>query len=273
MHVAGIVGPDADAFADRLVASLGERGRVARVRRTDATADGGTLVASADADTTYDLGDDGARVTGPPRSLADALDELAPTHDYAVVTGHPHARIPRVVVGDEDGSGRLGGHVVARLDSAGADESAWEEALAAIEDARARETIPSLVARAKASPEADRAGAIATFTGRVRARDDPDDPETTHLEFEMYEGVAEERMAEIAEELESREGVFAVRMHHRTGVVEAGEDIVFVVVLAGHRSEAFATVSDGIDRLKAEVPIFKKEVTLEGEFWAHERPK
>jgi molybdopterin synthase catalytic subunit len=62
-----------------------------------------------------------------------------------------------------------------------------------------------------------------------------------------------------------------VLLHHRTGVVEAGEDIVFVVVLAGHRREAFRTVEDGIDRLKDEVPLFKKEVTVEETFWRHDR--
>jgi molybdopterin synthase catalytic subunit len=46
-----------------------------------------------------------------------------------------------------------------------------------------------------------------------------------------------------------------------------------VVVLAGHRGEAFRTVEDGIDRLKDEVPLFKKEVTVEEEFWRHERPE
>jgi molybdopterin synthase catalytic subunit len=66
-------------------------------------------------------------------------------------------------------------------------------------------------------------------------------------------------------------GVHAVRLHHRTGVVEAGEDIVFVVVLAGHRAEAFRAVEDGIDRLKDEVPLFKKEVTVEDTYWAHEQ--
>ena len=64
--------------------------------------------------------------------------------------------------------------------------------------------------------------------------------------------------------------MFEVILHHRTGIVEAEEDIVFVVVLAGHRPEAFATVEDGINRLKAEVPLFKKEVTVEGTFWAHQ---
>ena len=264
MRVVGIAGQHADGVADELVARLRRRGRVARVRRDDASADGGASLAEGGANTNYVLSDDGARVTGPWRSLSAVLDELAPDHDYAVVTGYPDARVPHVVVGDGDHDGE----VIARLAEAAPDVSAAVEAVEALEP---HETLESLVSRAKESPGADRAGAIATFTGRVRARDDPDDPETTHLEFETYEGVAEERMAVIREELEARDGVFEVLLHHKTGVVDAGEDIVFVVVLAGHRAEAFATVEDGINRLKAEVPIFKKEVTLDGEFWAHER--
>jgi len=87
----------------------------------------------------------------------------------------------------------------------------------------------------EASADADRAGAIATFTGRVRARDAPNDDRTTHLAFEKYEGSLRSRWDAIAAELTERDGVFEVRMHHRTGVIEAGEDIVFIVVLAGHR--------------------------------------
>ena len=203
-------------------------------------------------------------MSGPQGSLSIVLDRLAPDHDYAVVTGHPDARIPHVAVGGPDHDGE----VIARPEAGTSDVA---DAAEAVEALQPHETLDSLVSRAKESPAADRAGAIATFTGRVRARDDPDGPETTHLEFETYEGVAEERLAAIREELEARDGVFEVLLHHKTGVVDAGEDIVFVVVLAGHRAEAFATVEDGIDRLKAEVPIFKREVTLDGEFWAHER--
>lgn len=132
------------------------------------------------------------------------------------------------------------------------------------------ETLGSLVARVKESSDQDRAGAIATFTGRVRERDAPNDEPTEHLEFEKYDGVAEERLAGIREDLLDREGVYDVALHHRTGVMTAGEDIVFVVILAGHRSEAFRAVEDGIDRLKEAVPLFKKEVTVSDEFWAHE---
>jgi len=143
--------------------------------------------------------------------------------------------------------------------------------LDAAADLDPRITLESLVERVKASPLAERSGAIATFTGRVRVKDAADDTPTTHLEFEKYEGVAADRMRAIREELEARDGVFEVLMHHRTGVIREGEDIVFVVVLAGHREEAFRTVEDGINRLKDEVPIFKKETTENEEFWIHER--
>ena len=149
------------------------------------------------------------------------------------------------------------------------DDSTTPDAVEALEP---YETLGSLVAEVKRSPDARYAGAIATFTGRVRQQEDADDDPTEYLEFEKYESVADERMATIREELEARDGVHGVRMHHRTGLVESGEDIVFVVVLAGHRREAFRTVEDGIDRLKDEVPLFKKEVTVEDEFWRHERP-
>jgi len=265
MRVAGVTGSETDAVVGALVRELRERGRVAVVSADEATADGGTVVEEpVEADSSYVLGAGGVRAVGPPRSLAAVLDELVPAHDYALVTGHPESGLPHVVLGEV----RFDGETLVALDL---DDPELEDAVDAIEALEPRETLASLVARAKESPDAKRAGALATFTGRVRERDGEDDDPTEYLEFETYEGVAEERMAAIEAQLEARDGVHEVVMHHKTGVVEAGEDIVFVVVLAGHREEAFATVSDGIDRLKDEVPIFKKEVTVEGEFWAHER--
>jgi molybdopterin synthase catalytic subunit len=284
MYTLGIVGRDASAATDRLSAALD--GRVAVVRhlvedgdgrRTDRTATDGdgrrteqpaTDTATTAADpattaTTYDLGD-GWRADGSDDlSLDDTLDRLAPDHDYALAVGFPDARLPQVALGDVEVRDEL-----ARVpDAAALNPDAVVDAL---HDRPAHETLESLVARVKRSPQAGRAGAIATFTGRVRARDADDDAPTEYLEFEMYDEVAARTMRTIESELEAREGVFEVAMHHRQGVIPDGEDIVFVVVLAGHRGEAFETVSDGIDRLKDEVPIFKKEVTAEETFWVHE---
>lgn len=202
--------------------------------------------------------------TGEDRSLAGTLDDLAPDYDYAVVEGFSDVWLPTVALGDRDHASE---QVAAAPTAADLDPDSVVDAL---HEREPYETLGSLVARVKESSDQDRAGAIATFTGRVRERDAPNDEPTEHLEFEKYDGVAEERLAGIREDLLDREGVYDVALHHRTGVMTAGEDIVFVVILAGHRSEAFRAVEDGIDRLKEAVPLFKKEVTVSDEFWAHE---
>jgi molybdopterin synthase catalytic subunit len=271
MNVIGVVGPS-DAGKTTLVERLVERleGRVGTVKHghgfaVDTEGKDTARHRGAGAATTYGVGDDGWFATGDSMTLDDALGRLAVDHDHAVVEGYSDATIPQVVLGGRD----HGGEALATAPTAeDVDVAAVVDALFDVEPFV---TLPSLVARIKRAPGAERAGAIATFTGRVRARDGPDDTRTQHLEFEKYDAVADERMARLEQELAEREGVQAVLLHHRTGVVAAGEDIVFVVVLAGHREEAFQTVSDGIDRLKDEVPLFKKEVTVEETFWRHER--
>jgi molybdopterin synthase catalytic subunit len=257
MRAARIVGPGATEAVARVAPALD--GSVATVEGIDADAARPPPPAT---DAAYGVAADGTWVgAGRDRSPGDVLDALA-GHDYVLATG-VDLRLPTVALGNaaED-------PLVRAPDADALDPQA---VAAALSDLDPRETLGSLVAAVKADPAADRAGAVATFTGRVRARDGPDDAPTERLEFEKYEGVADERMAAIETDLEGREGVLAVRTHHRTGVVEAGEDIVHVVVLAGHRREAFRAVEDGIDRLKDEVPLFKKEVTVDDEFWVHER--
>ncbi len=271
MKVLGVVGPSnaGTTVVERLAEQLADRGTVGTVRHVsdhvdaEATAIGHHRAAGAA--TTYGVGDDGWFATGGATTLDDVLDRLATDHDYALVEGYAHSTLPTVVLGDRDASGP----VVA--EASDPDDVDVDAVVTAVEDLEPYVTLESLVARVKRAAGQERSGAIATFTGRVRRRDGADDVATEHLEFEKYEGVADERMAALREELCARDGVYEVLLHHKTGVVEAGEDIVFVVVLAGHRIEAFATVEDGIDRLKAEVPLFKKEVTVEGEYWAHER--
>ena len=268
MRTLGIVGPDSGTLADRLVGRLD--GRVALVRddTRDEVAGGeatdcGVAARRERAATTYELGPDGWHAHGEATSLEEVLDRLAPDHDYALVLDRPDARITQVATGEAVEAVEAG--LVVDPDGD------LDDVVDLLEDVEPHETLESLVARVKRSPRADRAGAIATVTGRVRAKDSADDTPTQYLEFEKYEGVAERRMRELEAEFEEREGVLDVVMYHRTGVIPDGEDIVFVVVLAGHRREAFRTVEDGIDRLKEEVPIFKKEVTAEETFWVHER--
>jgi molybdopterin synthase catalytic subunit len=271
MHAISVVGSESTALVERLVGRLAAEGRVATVsNRSQESASGfeaGDRLRGEGADVAYGLGD-GWTAQGADRSLDDLLDDCAPDYDYLLADGFYEADLPTVVAGNRPENPGTTGLILATVDAETAD---LDSLTAAIADTEPHETLGSLVAAVERSPAAERSGAIATFTGRVRAKDGDDDARTELLEFEMYEGVAEERMAAISRELEEREGVFEVRMHHRSGVVRDGEHIVFVVVLAGHRGEAFETVSDGIDRLKDEVPIFKREVTADEEFWVHER--
>jgi MoaE-MoaD fusion protein len=109
------------------------------------------------------------------------------------------------------------------------------------------------------------AGAIATFTGTVRRRSRG--RTVLHLEYEAYEGMAEEVMAELAAELERRHEVSAIAIHHRTGRVELGEPSVVIAVSAPHRQAALAACREAIDTLKETVPLWKKEVYEGGEEW------
>ena len=261
MYAFAVLGDGAEAGLERLLAALDGRVGVVRTDARRAAGDGGAA-ALARGDTEYVL-DDGWRASGDDLPVSGAIERLAPDHDYAAVVGPTDVDVPRIVVdGDAEEAAVRAGSV---------DGLDVDAAVDAIHAADPYETLESLVATVKRSPAADRAGAIATFTGRVRARDAPDDDRTEYLEFEKYDGVAERTMRTIERELEERDGVLDVRLHHRTGRVDAGEDIVFVVVLAGHRREAFRTVEDGIDRLKDEVPLFKKEVTTDETFWVHDR--
>ncbi len=274
MKLLGIAGPSGSGkttLVERLLDRLGERGRVATVKHVDHGVDvdregkDTSRHRAAGAAETHAVTDDGSWfATGEDRTLDDILASLAPDADYALIEGYSGADIPTVALGGRD----HGGETVATAPAADAVD--LDAVVAALEEQEPFETLGSLVAQVTQSPDAVYSGAIATFTGRVRTKEGPDDEATELLEFEKYDGVAAERMAAIRENLEAREGVYEVLLHHRTGVVESGEDIVFVVVLAGHRQEAFDTVEDGINRLKAEVPLFKKEVTVDGEFWAHQ---
>jgi MoaE-MoaD fusion protein len=111
----------------------------------------------------------------------------------------------------------------------------------------------------------DEAGAIATFVGttRVHSRGRT----VTHLEYEAYQGMAEQVMTQIADELRRRYELCDVAIHHRVGRVGIGEPSVVIAVSAPHRQDALAACKDAIDSLKETVPLWKKEVYEGGEEW------
>ena len=109
------------------------------------------------------------------------------------------------------------------------------------------------------------AGAVATFVGTTRSRSRG--REVRYLEYEAYEGMAEEVMAELADRLRSRHDLCAIAIHHRVGRVDIGETSVVIAVSAPHRAAALAACGEAIDELKVTVPLWKKEVYEGGEEW------
>jgi molybdopterin synthase catalytic subunit len=87
------------------------------------------------------------------------------------------------------------------------------------------------------------------------------------LEYEAYEGMAEDVMAEIAKAAKTRYELCAVAVTHRLGRVEIGETSVAIAVSAPHRQDALAACRDLIDALKERVPLWKKELYEGGEVW------
>lgn len=116
------------------------------------------------------------------------------------------------------------------------------------------------VSQAVADPAA---GAVCTFTGTVR--DHSDAGSVTGLTYEAWHELAEQRLAELANEMLERWPLCRVAIVHRVGELAVGEASVIVAVSAAHRAEAFDACRHGIERLKADVPIWKKEGLVSGD--------
>ena len=113
-------------------------------------------------------------------------------------------------------------------------------------------------------------GGIVTFVGAVR--DNARGREIRHLEYEAYPEMAEREMQKIADEAAERWPGCAVSIGHRAGHLEVGDLAVVIAAAAPHRAEAFAACRFAIDTLKETVPIWKKEVATDGEYWVDDRP-
>lgn len=111
---------------------------------------------------------------------------------------------------------------------------------------------PLAAERLAAAVATDHSGALVTFQGTTRDVDS--------LDYEAYEPMASERIGAILREVAARHQVEGIAAEHRTGSVPRGEASVIVAVAAAHRDEAFAAAREAIDRIKAEVPIWKREV-------------
>ena len=99
-------------------------------------------------------------------------------------------------------------------------------------------------------------GALAEFSGIVRGEEN--DRTIAALEYEAYSPMAERVMKEIITELGSRHPCLAVHVEHRIGIIPVGETAIHIRVLSRHRAEAFAMLAGFMNRLKQDVPIWKR---------------
>ncbi|HEX9288621.1 MAG TPA: molybdopterin converting factor subunit 1 [Anaeromyxobacteraceae bacterium] len=107
-------------------------------------------------------------------------------------------------------------------------------------------------------------GGVVTFEGDVRA--DTKGRKVLRLEYEAYVPMAERSLSRIAAEVEREHGA-AVAIVHRVGHLAPGEAAVVIACAASHRTPAFRACEAVIERLKREVPIWKREVFEDGTVW------
>jgi molybdopterin synthase catalytic subunit len=106
-------------------------------------------------------------------------------------------------------------------------------------------------------------GAVVTFDGIVR--DNFDGRPVRALEYEAYAEMAEKKMAEIGTEVQRKFDVGDIAMMHRLGHLEIGESSIVIAVAAPHRHAAFEACAYAMDRVKEDVPVWKKEFFADGD--------
>ena len=113
------------------------------------------------------------------------------------------------------------------------------------------------------------AGAIASFTGLVRGENDG--AAVSCLELDHHPRLTEQAIAGIGADAVARFALTDIAIVHRYGALVPGEAIVFVAAAAAHRRAAFDAVDYVMDRLKTDVPFWKREQRSDGAHWLEAR--
>ena len=119
------------------------------------------------------------------------------------------------------------------------------------------------------SEREDEVGAVATFIGRVRGKEETRD--VNELFLEHYPTMTEKKIMEIVCSASKKFSINGCIVIHRIGKLVPGELIVFVGVTSRHRKDAFEACSYVMDFLKTEAPFWKKEKGSTGEKWINSR--
>ena len=114
-----------------------------------------------------------------------------------------------------------------------------------------------------------RVGAVCTFTGTVRDRNDG--LNVSSMELEHYPGMTEKAIEAMIDEALKRFDIFGARIVHRVGLLQPLDQVVLVAVTSAHRGESFKACEFLMDYLKTQAPFWKKEQTPDGERWVDAR--
>ncbi|MEM2792254.1 MAG: molybdenum cofactor biosynthesis protein MoaE [Candidatus Bathyarchaeia archaeon] len=128
---------------------------------------------------------------------------------------------------------------------------------------RELDPLPSLIEHLKRS--SDEVGAIAVFIGVVRGVSNGE--KVLKLSYEAHEVLASRVLESLVEDVKKKYGLLDAVAEHRLGDVPVGEDIMYVLVSSKHRDEAYKALMELVNRIKSEVPIWKKEHTEKGAKW------
>lgn len=127
------------------------------------------------------------------------------------------------------------------------------------------------VSAVRAAIEDARKGAVVVFVGNVRNSFGGRPVE--RITYSAYPAMAERRLERIVNELEAAEPGTRVEVVHGLGTLEVGDASVVIAAASAHRRQAYDTNRLALERLKAEVPIWKREHYRDGESaWREEEP-
>lgn len=116
----------------------------------------------------------------------------------------------------------------------------------------------------------EEAGAVDIFIGTVRSK--TSDKKVVRLEYEAYDTMAIKKIQEIVNQATQQWDILKYAVVHRKGILQIGEAAVVIAVATPHRQAAFEACKYIIDTIKANVPIWKKEVYENGEVWVAAHP-
>ena len=114
-----------------------------------------------------------------------------------------------------------------------------------------------------------RVGAVCSFVGTVRDRNDGD--AVASMELEHYPGMTEKSIEAMIDEAHRRFDILGARVIHRVGLLQPLDQIMMVAVISAHRGQSFQACEFLMDYLKTQAPFWKKEQTPEGARWVDAR--